>query len=366
MALQGDSGAGWDYAGVIVFRVRLLLAVPLAVLAVAAVALTATAGGTPSSGASTSPFQVEGSFDAAGNPEPSVASYPDGAASAIHWSLCAPPGTGACVPIPSTDGTARPGPQPAGTVFKVTATYKGQTYSSSETWRGRVRAVTSPVLHGRARFGATVAGSAARWTGGWGTEHDQLGIEACRTSHGTGCVMLSGEELQCGRGGACGSIGGVVGPLNQPNRARVGNWYTGWYLFALDAHLANTISGAVGYSSPASIPPWPTNATVIRSKPYGPVAGPSAPHVKFLPDAQVSGNHVVVASVRCAVSCQVWITVSLTRKHFTSGERAAWSANKVIKGSATIGVWGSIPRGRVAVTINVGSGPYLQGHSRLR
>jgi hypothetical protein len=161
-----------------VFRVRLLLlAVPLAALAIAAVALAATAGGTVSSGAATTPLQVEGSFDASGNPEPTVNFVPDGAASGIHWSLCAPPGTGACDPISSTDGTAHPGPQPAGTVFKVTATYKGHTYSSSETWGGAVRAVTRPVLHGRAQFGATVAGGAANSTGGWGTENDQLGMK---------------------------------------------------------------------------------------------------------------------------------------------------------------------------------------------
>ena len=350
------------------FRVRLLLlAVPLAGLAIAAVALAATHGGRVSSGSATTPFEVGGSFDASGNPEPTVDSYPDGAASAIHWSLCAPPGTGACDPISSTDGIAHPGPQPAGTVFKVTATYGGQRYSSSETWRGAVRAVTRPVLRGRAHFGATVAGSAANWTGGWGAENDQLGIEACRTTRATSCVMLSGEELQCRRGGACGSLGGVLGPLKRPNRARVGNWYTGWYLFALDAHLANTTSGLVGYASPAAIPPWPTNATVIRSKAYGPVTGPPAPHVRFLPHALVHGNHVSVATVRCAVTCHVWITVSLTRKHLSSSDRrVAWSANKEINGSAMLGVWGSIPPGRVTVTINVADGPYLHGHSLLR
>ena len=76
------------------FRVRLLLlAVPLAALAIAAVALAATAGGTVSQGAATNPFQAAGSFDASGNPEPTVNFYSDGAASAIRWSLCAPPGT---------------------------------------------------------------------------------------------------------------------------------------------------------------------------------------------------------------------------------------------------------------------------------
>ena len=92
------------------------------------------------------PFQAEGSFDAAGNPLPAVDFFPDGAESSIHWSLCPPPGKGPCHAIPSTDGGADPGPQPAGTVFKVTATYKGKRYSSSVTWHGRIHAVTRPVL----------------------------------------------------------------------------------------------------------------------------------------------------------------------------------------------------------------------------
>jgi hypothetical protein len=62
----------------------------------------------------------------------------------------------------------------------------------------------------------------------------------------------------------------------------------------------------------------------------------------------------------------VWITVSHVGKRSASGERIVWSANTVITGSAMIGVWGSIPLARLAVTINVGDGPYLHGHSLLR
>ena len=348
------------------FRVGLLWALLPVALVLVVVGLVTSAGDAASRGAATSPFQVEGSFDAAGEPVPSVVAYPDGAASAIRWSLCAPRRTGVCGPIASAHGTAHPGPQPAGTVFKLSATYRGKTYSSSLTWRGRVRSVTRPVLVGRARFDAIVAGSAARWIGGWGAENDQLGIEACRTAGGTDCVMLNGAELQCPRGGACGSLGGVGGPPQRPERARVGNWYTGWYLFALDAHLANTPSGLVGYPSPAAIAPWPINATVIRSAPVGPVTGPRPPRVRFLSEARMHGSHVFVAFVRCAVRCHAWLTVSRTGKHFSSGERVAWTANKVIKGSATIGVRGPIPSGRVAVTINVGDGPYLHGHTLVR
>ena len=355
------------------FRIRLLLTVLFVGLGLAAVALAAGGSGahgrgaraTTGQGATPGPFQAQGFFDVDGNPVPGVDSYPDGAAGLIHWSLCPTPGTGECNPIPSTEGAADPGPQPAGTVFKVTATYQGTTYSSSITWRGRVHAAAAPLLRGRPHFDSVVTGGAAAWAGGWGTEIEQLGIEACKTPAGTRCVMLSGNELECHRKGSCGSLGGVIGPLDRPNRARVGNWYTGWYLFALDAHLASGISGAVGWGSPAAIPPWPINDIVARSRPFGPVTGPPAPRVRFLAHAQVRGNHAAVASVRCAVSCHAWITVSLTGRHLKSGQRVAWTANKVIHGEAPIGVWGTIPRGRVAVTVRVGDGPYVQGHSVL-
>lgn len=284
----------------------------------------------------------------------------------MRWSLCPTPETSVCDPIASTDGTAHPGPQPAGTIFKFSATFQGKTYSSSLTWRGKLHAATPPLLSGSARFGASVAGGTATWAGGWGTEQDQLGIEACRTAAGTGCVMLSGDELHCARGHGCGSLGGVIGSDKRPNRARIGNWYTGWYLFALDAHLADRMSGLVGYQSQAGIPPWPTNATVVRSKPVGPIMGPPPPRVQFFSKARVVSDRVTVASVRCAVSCHVWLTLSRTGKHFTSGERLDWGATEVINGPATIAVLGSIPRGRFAVTIEVGNGPYVQGHTLIR
>jgi hypothetical protein len=301
-------------------------------------------------------------FDASGNPELTVDYFPDGAGDAMRWSRCAPAGGPACKAIPSKNGSADLGPEPAGTVFKVTATYQGQTYASSLTWGGAIGVAAPPALSGHTRYGAIVTGAAARWTGGWGSEFDQLGIEACRSVRATGCVTLSGEELQCSASG-CGSLGGVTGPITRPNRARIGNWYTGWYLFALDAHLGMNYSGLVGYSSPAAIPPWPTNATVIRSGPYGPVTGPPSPRVRILPHARMHGSQLTVASARCAVSCHVWITVSRTDKRVASGTRVAWSASKVITGLATIGVRGDIPRGRAAVTINVGDGPYLHGRT---
>jgi hypothetical protein len=347
----------------VVLRLRTLVASGIATLALVAGAVAATDGRTVSGVTSATPFQAAGLLTAAGNPEPAVVLFPNGAQGDMHWSMCPARDTSACVAIASKDGTADPGPEAAGTVFMLAATYQGRTYSTSLTWHGPIGVAGRPAIHGRLRYGAIITPTAARWTGGWGTEFDQLGIEACRTARGTGCVMLSGDQLQCAPAG-CVSLGGV--PFRRSNRARIGNWYTGWYLFALDAHRGNDFSELVGYSSPAAIPPWPRNATVARSKPYGPVTGPLVPRVRFLPHAQAQGNHVAVASVRCAVSCHVWIVVSRIGKRVAPGERVAWSANKVITGSGLIGVWGSIPPGPLAVTINVGDGPYLRGRSLLR
>jgi hypothetical protein len=298
------------------------------------------------------PFGVMPSFNAAGDPVPEVGMYPDGAASAIHWSICKPPNTTACASLPAVHGLASPGPEPVGTVFTMNAHYQGKSYAGSETWQGAIHATVPPVLHGRPYVGSTVTPSAASWSGGWGSEHDQLGVEACRSAAGTGCVLLSGGAQFC------------PGP-HQATAAVIGPWFTGWYVFALDARVPSEIACALpGYASEAATPLWKPGATVARS-PALRVAGPPAPTVRIFPTAVVQGNHVLVASVRCSVRCHVWISVDLTGNHLASGERTGWSANKIVTGRTRLGVWGSIPAGRVIVTINIGNGPYVHGYTDM-
>ncbi len=285
--------------------------------------------------------------------------------------MCGPGGS-KCRPLAATHGVADPGPEPAGTVFKVTSTSGGETYSRSFRWRGALRVERAATLTGAARVGATVHVGAARWAGGWGTEHDDLGIEACRTARGTHCVTLAGAALDCSAAG-CGELGGVVREPTTPTYARVGSWYAGWYLFALDAHLGNPTSLIIGYSSPAAIKPWPKNATIARSQPYGPVTGPPAPKVHFLSSPRRHGRHVLVATVHCDLSCPTEVSVSL--KHAVDGRQGTWTAHEVITGTRTIGVSdtlssgqvsGTLPSGRVTVTVQVGNGPYVTGHSLIQ
>lgn len=311
-----------------------------------------------------SPFAITPSLERDGNPVPSVGAYPDGAASRIHYSMCAPAAPSSCTPVDLVNGTPLPGPQPRGTLFRVTARYHGRAYSSSARWHGRLRVISRPTLDGVPRVGATIVANPARWAGGWATDTNQLAIEACRTQAATGCVMLTGVWLVCGRLG-CGVQGGVVGDRSSERTTKVGYALSGWYVFALDARMGPSVDGLVGISSPAALPVWHTSAIVVRSAPYGPVVGPPGPQVQIFRRANVIGRHVVVAAVRCAVRCHVWVTVMLTGNHFASGQRVAWSANKLVEGSAKIGVWGLIRRGRVAVQINVGDGPDLHGHAAV-
>lgn len=337
---------------------------PAVVLATLVVATPAVGAVTNWYGLTSVQFHAEGLLDPKGNPKPAVNSYPDGAGSVIHWSMCSP-GTSKCTALSSTSGTADPGPQPAGTIFKVTARWDGQTHSSSVRWQGALHVAMPPTLSGAARVGARVTVAPARWTGGWRTgkwtaPHDDLGIEACRTTRATDCVMLAGAAVKCSAPG-CGEEGGVVGTTQAPDFARVGNWYTGWYLFGLDAHLSAGLSFGVGYSSPAAIKPWPTNDLIVRSRPYGPVAGPPAPKVAFLPRARAHGSQQLVATIRCVVRCPVAVSVRL--KHPIAGQRSVWAARQVVKGIRPVGVSGGLPAGPVIVSIRVGNGPYVTGRS---
>jgi hypothetical protein len=274
------------------------------------------------------------------------------------------PGASKCKRLAVNHGIADPGPQPAGTVFKVRTTLKGQTYSTTLRWRGVLRVARPPMLSGMTEVGANVRVSAARWAGGWGsTEYDDLGIEACRTARAAGCVMLAGVELGCFASG-CQQIGSVEGTGKAPDHARVGNWYTGWYLFALDARLGDRISLALGLASAAAIKPWPTIKTIARSRPYGPVTGPPAPRVNILPRARVYGRHIRVATVYCAVSCRVATSVETT--HPNREDRIGWTTSEVVKGTKPIEVSGTLPAGRASVTVQVGNGPYVKGHSLIR
>ena len=140
------------------------------------------------------PVQIQAVFDSAGNP--SLIANSGG--STPSWTICPPAPGSACHPVPRTKhAILNPGREPAGTTFVATVRLGGRTYTARVTWHGQVRAVAPPRVVGPTRFGARVTVAAGVWTGGWGDEFDQLGLEACRTPSGTGCVVLSGGQYGC-------------------------------------------------------------------------------------------------------------------------------------------------------------------------
>jgi hypothetical protein len=186
---------------------------------------------------------------------------PDGGVATPHWTVCHPAG---CAPgrppLGEPANVLEPGPEPAGTVFRAGATFRGHDYVASVRWHGRVRIVAPPWLRGRPWVGARVVPMAGRWVGGWGTEFDQRGVEACRTVHAHGCVLLSGGEPGC---------------PEPPAAFRVRARFLGWFLFAIDTRSArNEACAGVGL-------PWPEPAPKLtamtrRSRPIGPVSrGPA-------------------------------------------------------------------------------------------
>jgi hypothetical protein len=286
-------------------------------------------------------------YDTAGNPA-LAGSFGD--LGAGRWSRCSSPGSGACTPVKSTRGGLEPGPVPAGTVFELTTTYRGQAFAvRTVPWRGSVRATARPRLDGPARVGATVTPIAGRWAGGWGSEFDQLGVEACRTTSGRGCVMLGGGEQGCpgGRG-----------------RAVVGGWFTGWYLYALDGRIARDYACAgVAYALEADVPPWRVGPTVARTRPLGRVIGPPPPKVSIRRQAVVRGGRVLVARIRCSSRCRVQLVVD-------ESSLGQFASHSTLTGSALIGVprsasFGELRPGRLQVTVNVDGGPAVSGHTRL-
>jgi len=237
-----------------------------------------------------------------------------------------------------------PGPEPAGTVFVATATAGGRTYRAHMTWQGTVKALSPPRVLGAPRFGAHVTAAAGTWTGGWGGEFDQLGVEACRTRAGTGCVVLSGGQYGC---------------PGQPANATAGGWLPGMYLFAYDLRVARDGACAgVGYAYPGALPPWPVSQIAARSAPAGPVTGPPRPTVSILRTARVHAGRVLVAAVHCSTVCHVWLDVF--------GGQSGSGGRATVTGSATVGVpLRQVTPGKLSVVLHVDDGPQISGQSRL-
>jgi hypothetical protein len=234
---------------------------------------------------------IQAVFDQDGNPALVANFSPNGSLATPSWTICPPAGQGACRTMRTAHATIQPGPEPPGTRFTSTATYRGHTYTSAVTWHGQVHALGRPGLAGSARLNGRVTPIAARWAGGWGNELDQLGVEACRTTTAHSCWMLGGGEVGC--------------PDNT-SRPRLEGWFTGYYLFALDSRTSrDIICAGTGYARNAGLPLWKLGPTIVRSRALARIAGPPRPTVRILHEAVVRRGMVVLAKLDCPARCPV-------------------------------------------------------------
>jgi hypothetical protein len=139
----------------------------------------------------------------------------------------------------------------------------------------------------------------------------------------------------------------------------VGEWFTGWYLFAFDQRFAkDTAFAEPGYLTAAAIPPVIASTTVARSAPVGPIIGPTPPNVRILRNASTAAGKVLVARIRCYVPCHVFLQV--LDNHTGS------SARVTLTGSALVGVPRKrLRRGPLHVTLYVDTGPFVNGNTHL-
>lgn len=297
------------------------------------------AGAVPADGVS-----IQAVFDNSGDPIVVANFVPNGALATPSWEICSAGGVGACAPAPSTEGELQAGPEPPGTRFVATATYLGQAYSAAVTWQGTVQAVSPPTLVGPRRVGQIVTPEAGHWSGGWGDDVDQLGVEACRTPSGGECKMLGGGELGC---------------PDDSSRTRLSDWFSGWYLFALDARLAaDNACGGTGYSYNADLPVWPPRPTVSRSGLLGRVAGPPPPTVRILRRELGGGRRLTVASVDCRVRCPVEVAVF--------GRGVGVDDRLSLVGRRRVRIRrGPLRPGEVTITLHVDDGPAIVGRARI-
>ncbi len=244
-------------------RAAIGFALVTVVLAVVGVGVAISSEGHPGRGLPPNPprneVAIQAVFDRAGNPLLVANFAPDGSLAVPRWAIC-PPGATACRSAGSHGRELDPGPEPAGTRFVASAVYAGHTYTSSVTWQGRVRALAPPSLRGSRRVGAVVNPVAGKWSGGWGSESDQLGVEACRSQRGHHCRLLGGGEYGC---------------PDRSSRTRLTRRFVSWYLFALEARMPKDgVCAGTGYSSNIDLPLWKLGPTVVRSRALGRIAAP--------------------------------------------------------------------------------------------
>jgi hypothetical protein len=153
--------------------------------------------------------------------------------------------------------------------------------------------------------------------------------------------------------------GGELGCPDKSSEPRLGGWFVGWYLFALDARQPRDEGCAgTGYFANADLPIWKVSRIIARSHAIGRIVGPPRPSFTVLRPAVHRGDKVYVVSVRCPARCIVTLNVDTN----AAGAPSHYS----FRGIKQVGVSAAnLAQGPLAVLMRIDDSPLLMAHTSL-
>jgi hypothetical protein len=206
------------------------------------------------------------------------------------WQACAPDRT-KCMPFGGGREIATRGAQPE-TVFRVES---AGAMGVSPEWRGRVRQLTPPTVHGVVRANEFVSPVPGSWSGGWADELSRMQLAACATPVGQDCTTLT--EFHYVRN--CRQSASFVLDAD----------FVGYYLRVAErrAGVGPSFEPAYAISSPYGGEVWRQNRITAAA-----VVGQIAPAVNPYPGecgppppGEASISKEGIASARCMGGCRV-------------------------------------------------------------
>jgi hypothetical protein len=284
-------------------RVRLALLVALTALLVAPPLVAAVPPGT---------FQVYLDYYIQPDGTGSLIANPNSGQGSVAWQAC-PPG-GSCSPLPAnpkTDRFVSAKNTAPGTVFIATATAGSSTASaSSSPYLGPVQSSAPPSVTGHIRVGGLVTPVPGSWTGGWGSEVSFMQLQVCKTSTGSGCLVISDSYYW----NKCPGVGAAIAPA-----------YEGRYLRVVDQRIStDTAFASFAVSGPESLKPIQTgpNAVAVVAGRIAGGHGLESDCDNSQPDridlaARPAASHgrLALGSVTCRQPCRVRVTIRQHHRH---------------------------------------------------
>jgi hypothetical protein len=263
-------------------------------------------------------LQIFGEVDANGDP----VVY---AGQSVTWQAC----LGSACRAFDAD-TWQAGETAPGTVFTARA---GSEAASLPGWGGRLGATSAPALGGHAVVGGTVWPVAAKWSGGWGGERDDLRVEACKQAV---CRTLAAPEWV----------------FHGKRAVVIGRDVAGWSLRVVDRRRnASEVRPQVLITDPGDVPPLAAGPLVALSPAVGVSGATLRKH------AMRTKRGIVVGHAACAKTCTVKLRVSQGRHTFRRSLRG--------HGTIALQLARTLRRGTLRVKVTIDGHAAASGRVKL-